>query len=372
MIRPSVPGKIFFLVLALFYAASFTSQSSLLLLLIGLVLGCTLVNIGLAWRLLRNIEIAAPEVVHLAEGDRMTQPWKIKNRAKRPAGLFSIESGGQAILHVPGLPEQSTVSLVPTVRFLKRGVFAHQNVRLISSHPFGLVHVVRRMPMAGEVVVYPALYETPVVRAAGLDVMSGGKFKGRRRVAHGSHFAGVRPAASGDSLRQIHWKSSSKGRGLMVKTFEEELSGRVAFVLDPGHGGAPDILDNCIRATGSLLMTACDAGHQAEWTSLTANDRVVVAPFSDGHEILDRLARVELEPGCLTEEALRSAVDRLSQKTTLHLMLTSWHPAVETIATEWLERGRSVSVYLPIGTTIPQLPAVPVHFYAEHAIEEAA
>src|SRR5688572_16642048 len=145
MIRLTGPGKIFFLVLALFYAASFTSQSSLLLLLIGLVIGCTLVNAFLAWKLLRKIEVSAPESIHLAEGDRVAQPWKFQNKSRRPAGIFSVHSGGQPILHVPGLPENAAVSLVPALRFLKRGVYAHDRVRLTSTYPFGLAQATGRL-----------------------------------------------------------------------------------------------------------------------------------------------------------------------------------------------------------------------------------
>ena len=371
MIRLTGPGKIFIFVLVLFYAASFTSQSSLLLLLIGLIIGCALVNGVVAWRTVRQIEVSAPPSVHLAEGDRLSQPWKIANRSSRPAGLFSLQSAGQNILQAPRLPASATASLVPTARFLKRGVYSLSETKIVCSWPFGLVQAARTLDLSGEVVVYPALYETAVPRTSGLDTMSGGKFKGKRRVLQGSHFAGVRPVQTGDSLRQIHWKTSSKGRGLMVKTFEEELGGRVSFVLDPGHSGDGKILDDCVRATGSLLMTASDAGHQAEWVSLGDEERLVVPPFSDGHEILDRLARVRLERGSLTEQALRAAVDRVSPRSSLCLMLTALNRGAAEVANELAASNRAVSVYLPEGTALIETLDCPVYFYSEKEASES-
>ena len=181
--------------------------------------------------------------------------------------------------------------------------------------PFGLVRVGRRQRLAGDVVVYPAIYETAPPRAAGYDAMVGGKYKGGRRSNSGSQFSGVRPAQPGDPLKHIHWKSSSKGQGLMTKSFDEELSGRVAFIMDCGQSGDPKILDDCARAAGSLMFAALDEGHHVEWVELAGMNRLIVPPFSDGHEILDTLARIELTGDCLQPDRLAGGGgSRLPQK----------------------------------------------------------
>ena len=82
--------------------------------------------------------------------------------------------------------------------------------------------------------------------------------------------------------------------------FEEELAGRVGLILDDGHSGDAKIFDDAARAAGSLMFSALDAGHHVEWISLGELTLRLVPPFADGQEILDRLARMPLAPGCLT------------------------------------------------------------------------
>lgn len=116
--------------------------------------------------------------------------------------------------------------------------------------------------------------------------MVGGKFRGHRQTGAGDHFSGVRPQQPGDSLRQIHWASSAKGLGLMVKVFDEELSGRVAVVLDCGSSGDAAAFDDAVRAAGSLVFAALDAGHHVEWLDLASLEPDLIPPFADGHAIL--------------------------------------------------------------------------------------
>jgi uncharacterized protein (DUF58 family) len=177
--------------------------------------------------------------------------------------------------------------------------------------------------------------------------MVGGKHRGTRRTTSGTHFAGVRPLQAGDPLKQIHWKSSSKGLGLMVKTYDEELSGRVAVIIDCGHSGDEKVLDDCVRAAGSLMFAALDEGHHVEWIELSTLESHLVPPFDDGHEILDALARVEMKTGCLTETALTQAIAKVSHKSAICLVLTELNADVQKVAHDLRARNRIVSVYVP-------------------------
>jgi uncharacterized protein (DUF58 family) len=222
------------------------------------------------------------------------------------------------------------------------------------------------MKLPGEVVVYPAVYHAQPPRAAGYDVMVGGKFKGNRRTVSGSIFAGVRPMQAGDPLKQIHWKSSAKGQGLMVKTFEEELSGRVSFIMDCGQAGDAKILDDCVRATGSLIFAALDEGHHVEWIDLKQLHLRLIPPFADGHEVLDELARIEEDRGCLQESALRQAVEKVSNKSAVQFVLTDFNAAAREAILQLKSQNRAVALYLPeTGEAVEDLGGVPVFTYSE-------
>ncbi|MEI7728212.1 MAG: DUF58 domain-containing protein [Verrucomicrobiota bacterium] len=353
MFRLTNTGKLLLLILALLYAASITSQSGLLLLLIGIVGTCLLLNTVAAWKSVARIEILPPQLTDLSEGEKLAQPWRISNQSRSTAGLLEAISTAGTLFRVARLQPGETVNVVPALVFQRRGVFRHENLGVTSSHPFGLIKIKRGISVPGEVVVYPALYPVTAPAAAGYDAMVGGKHQGRRRTASGAQFAGVRPMQPGDPLKQIHWKSSAKGCGLMVKTFDEELSGRVAIVLDGGHSGDGKVMDDCVRAAGSLMFAALDEGQHVEWVDLARMEPVLVPPFDDGHDLLDALARLEMKPGGATEARLLEAVEGVSRKSALCLLATASHVALWQVAEELARRGRRVSVYLPAGVLPP-------------------
>ncbi len=366
-------GCLFLSIVALLYVASITSQSGLLLVPAGVLLGCFLVNLLSAWRALRRLELLAPGSVHVVESQRLNQPWQVRNGNQSAVALVTAESAAGCLFKLPQLAAGVTTSVVPELQFPRRGVFALDQMRLATAFPFGLVRVVRRLALVGEVVVHPAVYPLAAPRAAGFDAMVGGKFRGQRQTGAGDQFSGVRPHQAGDSLRQIHWASSAKGLGLMVKVFDEELSGRVAVVLDCGSSGDAQVFDAAVRAAGSLVFAALDAGHHVEWLDLATLEPDLIPPFADGHEILDRLARLPAEPQCLSAQRLSGALERLSAKSAVHLVLTQATAAAGDAVASLRQRGRRVSVYLPAGTpTQEDFSGAGVWRYREHSLEEVA
>jgi uncharacterized protein (DUF58 family) len=358
-------------VAGLFYLAALTSQSGLLLLLVGIVLGCFTVNLAAAWRSVRELELRVPPSVRLSEGQRLWQPWKLSNPGKRPAGFIQVDSPAGRLFRAGRLEAGQVASVVPDLTYGRRGVYRHDQVRLASLYPFGLVEAARRLDLPGEVVVCPAVYAVEPPRAAGYDVMVGGKHRGQRRSASGIHFAGVRPHQPGDPLKQIHWRSSAKGQGLMVKTYDEELTGRLAVITDTGHTGDEQSLDDCLRATGSLLLAALAAGHQVEWIPLTQLQPQQIPPFADGLEVLEALARIQLAPGCLNAERLAWAWERLPRKGAIHLLLTDFNAAAAELIGRLQQAGRIVCIYLPLACRAELEPGLPVVRYTAQGWSEA-
>lgn len=370
MIRLTNSGWMFLGVCILLYFSSITSQSSLLLTLIGIFVGCFILNFILAWRTIKNLEVNAPEETRVAEGEGFSQPWKVINRGVKSVGFISIQSGKDAVLRIANLAPGTTANIVPDLLFQRRGVHRYSAMELASTYPFGLVQSFRRLDLPGEVVVHPAIYPTQAPRGAGYDVMLGGKFHGKRRVTSGTYFAGVRPMQPGDPLKQIHWKSSAKGQGIMVKTFEEELSGRVSIVMDAGHSGDAKVLDDCVRAAGSLIFAALDQGDHVEWIDLANFELLLIPPFADGDEILDRLARVPAVRDCLTAEGLEKATARLSRKSAVCFVLTEGNAAVERAIHVLQNRHQRVAVYLPENSRT-DFGDVPVYHYGAAGIGAA-
>ena len=367
-LRLTGTGLLFLAATIAFYLAALTSQSGLLLLLAGVTLGCLLVNFASAWNVAKNLEIHAPSGMQICEGERLCQPWRVSNRGKRAAAFVRAELSHRIIIRLRELSAGASVSMVPDLSFKRRGVFVLTQLNLVSIAPFGLVKVARRCRSPGEVVVGPAIYPARAPQAAGYEVTLGGKYKGHRPITSGTYFAGVRPFQDGDPLKQIHWKSSAKGLGLMVKTFEEELSGRISFILDNGRAGRPDNLDDCARAAGSLMFAALEAGHHLELIDLERLEPLRVPPSSDGVEILDALARLPL--GSERREArVRAALELVSKRGALCFVLTEFEPETGSVIQELVNHRRQVSLCLPAAAGRPDIPAnVAVFGYSEKDI----
>lgn len=353
-----------------FALAALTSQSSLLVLLAGLLAGCLGVNALRAWQTLRQVHVTAPAVSHAEEKRAPAEPWQVVYQGRHPLTQMRLVHPEGVLFELLGLLPGESRHIVPQISFSRRGVCRWQDVQLQTAHPFGLVQARRRLSFKGELVVFPALYPAPAPVAAGYDAMVGGKHRGTRRIASGTHFAGVRPLQAGDPLKQIHWPSSAKGLGLMVKTYEEELAGRLSVLIDPGHGGDRAAADACVRAAGSLIFAALEEGHHVEWLALGTEETELVPPFSDGHEVLDALARLPVQRGVLTAQHLERAYSLVSSRSALVLMVTTLNEAVIQAASAWMERRRTVTLCLPApARQWPALPGAMVWEYGEDYLQ---
>jgi uncharacterized protein (DUF58 family) len=345
MIRLTSTGKLFAVAAVLLYLASLTSQSGLLLLPIGILFGCYLVNVFAARRSVHAVEIQPPASLQVSEGERPNQPWRVTNRSPKPVGLLTFTSPAGELFRLARMEKGEARNLIPELSFQRRGVFPNARIKVSSIFPFGFVRVERVLDLPGEIVVYPALYPTHPPRAAGYDVMVGGKFQGNRRASAGASFAGVRPMLAGDPLRNVHWKASSKGQGLMVKTFDEELAGRVALILDTT--GEDAFLDDAVRAAGSLMFAALDEGHHVEFIIPGETEAMLIPPFADGHEILERLARIETQSDSITPDTLSVAVSKVSSRSALCLVFSSVNELILTALYRLVEQGREVTLCVP-------------------------
>jgi uncharacterized protein (DUF58 family) len=329
------------------FFSSITSQSGLLLVPIGILIGCGLVNVFGARRVLLALELTPPELTRTIEKKPVDRCWTLTNHGDTAIGSLMVYSGDELLFGVGVIQAGETARPIPSLTFARRGVYEHESTSVRTRFPFGIVEANRRYQLTGRTIVHPDVYHVPTPQAAGFDVMVGGRFRGHRQTSSGDFFSGIREHKPGDSLRQIHWASSAKGLGLMVKTFDEELSGRVAIILDAGSSGSEQIYDNAIRLTGSMAFAALDAGHHLEFVDLNSGEHQLIPPFDDGQDLLDRLAGLKADADCLAIENLADAVSTIARKAALHLVLTQWNEAVEEYVGSLNATGRKVTIYLP-------------------------
>ena len=357
-------GKMVGLTIFFFYWASMTSQSGLLLFLVGIILGCFVLNGFRARKHVLQIELCPPKTTGMEEGGKAEDPWLFTNKNNIKSGMIKILGKDQVWIRQSSIGAGETVKSIPLFSLTRRGVYHFQDTGVSCAYPFGLIEVIRTVSLPGELVVYPAIYHVnPPPRAAGFDLTVGGKHKGIRHSTSGADFAGVRPIQHGDPLKQIHWRSSAKGQGLMVKIFEEELSGRISVLLDTRDTGNIDVFDNALRAAGSIMNAALDEGNHVEWIDLSKPQLQLVPPLSDGIDLLFGLARLQPINGDLPVEKIYEVIHQISRKSAVHLFLTKFDESILEALNSPQWNKRSITCYLPQGSDISHLDTISVVFY---------
>jgi len=352
MIKLTKSGIIFLGLMGLLYLSSMQSQSGLLFFIIGILFACYILNIYCAFRSLKWIEVNLPFSIKMMEGEKSRVTISVKNNAHSPQGMIEIISSFGKILNMGVLEGGEEVHLFPEVSFSTRGIYSFSKFKIASSFPFGLIKVSKKIYRTGEFIVFPKVYPCISPPAGGFEPMLGGVFTGKHKSVSGSNFAGIRPFTPDDSFKFIHWKSSSKGMGLMVKEFSEELSGRITIIADRTATDSKDgetMLDAAVRAVGSITLSALDIGHHVDLVAVNMNGIIHFPPFADGTALLNLLAAMKEENRVLSLESLQNAVDLASRRSALCFVMTAPNKALEIIIKNLINDRRKVSVFVPLG-----------------------
>jgi len=113
----------------------------------------------------------------------------------------------------------------------QRGLFTLGPWQVRAGDPLGFFQVTLDHPETHSVLVYPPIIHLPTLRLPRGAATGTGRTS-RRALEVTTNAAGVRSYAPGDSINRIHWRTTARMDGLMVKTFDLEPSGDLWIVLD--------------------------------------------------------------------------------------------------------------------------------------------
>ncbi len=351
MTCPSKFGALVITLSFFLYLVSMQSQSGILFLILGILFGCFVINYLKAKKSIKLLTLIPPDTITAVEGKPVNGTWKFENQSNTDIGHIQIQGPWEKFASLGLLSPNSHCYITPKTMFKLRGIYSFDAFKLISSYPFGLVHCRRKIKCAGEVVVYPRVYPCIPPRAAGFEPMLGGKFSGKYKSRTGDQFHGVRPLLPQDPVKFIHWPSSSKGQGLMVKEFDEEVAGRVSLIMgcDVGEKFAEDTaLDWAARAAGSLILSSLDYGYQVEFVNLADREALKIPPFDDGDNAMKYLSGLLEDDSKLTRKNLSAAFNKLSRKSGLCFIMSDVNSAlIEFLNDAAIVRNRKVTIYIP-------------------------
>lgn len=193
-------------------------QNNLGLFLTFLMGSIALVSMHHCWFQLLGLSLLARDGPPVFAGETARFPLRLAERRNKPrpqievAGIdpFALEAGK----HV----ELEFARPAPA-----RGPLALDGVLVQTTYPFGLFRAWTTLRPRAAVLVYPR----PAVRAPRPRMQPHVDQRGRGDLGIGAEdFVGPRPYRPGDSPKQLDWKALARERGLVVKQFGGDQSGR--------------------------------------------------------------------------------------------------------------------------------------------------
>jgi uncharacterized protein (DUF58 family) len=315
-----------------------------------------------AWRAaarLDGLALSVPDVTRLScgrEGEigvTLAYPAGWQGRRLRVALDADEAAGIPADTRTCTLPrETGTARLAWPCRPVRRGLYGIRLAACETDAPWGLWHVVRRLPLSGELRVYPDLrQERRSVSAVFLRRGDAGAHM-HRSAGKGREFEKLRDYVPGDDLGDIHWKATARRRFPVTKVFQIERTQEAYVVLDISRlsgrtlrDDAPGtVLDQYIRSALTFVLAAERLGDRC---GLIVFHRRVAAflPANNGKRHFDAcrnaLYTAATEPVTPDFRELFAFIRTRIPKRTLLLFLT--HLDSAALADPFLDSARLVT-----------------------------
>lgn len=239
--------------------AAFSTGNNLLYLIFSLLLALLVVS-ALAARLnLTRLDLDLHPPKHLFAGEAATLEIIFTNRRRwLPAFALTVvlkdaepKAEPRPLAFVAIVPPRAQALVRTTHTFHQRGVYALQNLLVVTRFPFGLVERSYALDSRGELVVYPKApplshFEQSVPFAVGQLTSA--------RKGNGSDLYAIRPYQAADHRHAIDWKATAKTSRLMVREFTREDDWRVTVIFDIRATVAErERFERAISLTASLL-----------------------------------------------------------------------------------------------------------------------
>lgn len=287
-------GLVYLAAIFIVAIAALNTGNNMLFLILAAMIAAILVSGMVSRAVLSGLaaEIALPD--HVFAGTPVMGRITLAN-GKPVLPTFSVLVGGmqKVAVYFPFVKARSTASQTVEVTFPKRGIYKEDVITLASRFPFGFLEKVRKMPVAREMVVYPAvdarevLYEI-MPRITG-DITS-------YQRGPGNDLYSIRDYTGNDSARHLDWKSSARTGVLKVREFAREDERRIQLVFDrtvtDWSTETLGLFEHAIEECAALAWHLQEMGAQVQF--VTDQSRSEFAPADAMvFDVLDYLARVE-------------------------------------------------------------------------------
>ncbi len=230
-------GQFAVLIIALLIFA-FLLQVDFILYIVYVCLGIYAWSRWLSPRLLKRLEVTREFNDHAFWGEKVPITITLRNTNRLSIPWLQVQESvavdlalGHPLNQVFNLRGREVYSLFYTVQARRRGYYKIGPMRLRTSDLFGLFPDEIKTLSAHHLTIYPRII--PLTQLGLPSRLPFGTIASRQRLFEDpARPMGVRNYRSGDSLRQINWKTSAHTHNLMVRTHEPAISLETAVLLN--------------------------------------------------------------------------------------------------------------------------------------------
>jgi len=301
-------GWIYILGVVLVAMAAINTGNNLLFLILASLIASILMSGILSSITLAGVELKLHLPEHIFAGQSVRASVELRNqKLTLPSFSLRVEAAktknqpAAAILetpvYFPYLPRHQSIKQSVPLLFLRRGVYRQEAFKIVTRFPFGFLQKARRLDLATEALVYPAV----AASSEFLEVLPGlqGAMESNAK-GRGQDLYALRGYLPNDSARHVHWKASARFGALMVREFAREDDCRVLLVFDPQSPAATaapqsnetQIFERAVTFCAALAWNFHERNAQLEFRSTEAS--APPAPASENiFAILRHLALVQ-------------------------------------------------------------------------------
>ncbi|MBN2022949.1 MAG: DUF58 domain-containing protein [Pirellulales bacterium] len=331
----------FVVVFGVALAGAMLKEVNLLFVLAGMILGPVAIN---AWWVVRSLRRLAPRrrmPRSVCAGDLLVVQVEMENNRRRQSSWAvvvedQIRRAGEPTLrprvYFPHVRPGQTGETAYQGRLVRRGRYDVGPFRVSTRFPFGVVRYTVTLGTAQTLLVCPRLGRL----ARGWLGRQREAFEGaQRRQARTSRvegeFFGVRDWRDGDGKRAVHWRSSARRGGLVVRQFEQPHSRDVAVLVElwqpsPAPGPAErDAVELAVSFAATAVADVCRQGGAELLVGTTAAPAAPLAgPASAAlvQEVMEHLALADAQPEDRLPALLAGALDEIANGTDIILIST--------------------------------------------------
>ena len=283
----------------------------------------------------------------------------VRNPGRWPVPWLKLHESLPLDLHVPNF-EQRVVSLASKeqvaldyqLRCWRRGYYMIGPLSLLTGDYFDLTSRRQVTWPAQPFIVYPRV--VPLSHLGLPSQLPFGNLPTQQRIFQDpSRFFGVRDYQPGDSLRQIHWKSSARADQLQVKRFQPAIALNTVLVLNLNDGEYA-LRSRTTASEMGIVVAASVAAHLIErrqpvglavlgMDAVTQQVGLQVIPPVRGRDqlmrLLEVLARAELAATAPFVQSLDQASAKLGWGSTAVIITPGAGPHLEEALLQMRRRG---------------------------------